>query len=139
MAICRTDPCRIPPAAWSALDQGYDLVSGWAPPAPGCGAAAACSLPDRQCLIARVTGVRAHDYGWFASRLPREVVADLKPLLANCTVSCGPGLHQREARDQQGEGEPPRPPLRQQQVQASIPHLSGSDGPADGLVMKRFP
>jgi len=72
----QNDPADIP-LLLERLDQGYDLVSGWRHQRQD--AALQRLLPSKIAnrLIARVTGVRLHDYGCSLKAYRREVVADL--------------------------------------------------------------
>jgi glycosyltransferase involved in cell wall biosynthesis len=72
----QNDPADIP-LLLSELNQGYDLVSGWRHQRQD--AAMSRLLPSRIAnrLIARVTGVRLHDYGCSLKAYRREVVSDL--------------------------------------------------------------
>jgi len=72
----QNDPADIP-LLLSELNQGYDLVSGWRHQRQD--AALQRLLPSRIAnrLIARVTGVRLHDYGCSLKAYRREVVSDL--------------------------------------------------------------
>jgi len=72
----QNDPADIP-LLLSELNQGYDLVSGWRHQRQD--AALQRLLPSRIAnrLIARVTGVRLHDYGCSLKAYRREVVCDL--------------------------------------------------------------
>jgi glycosyltransferase involved in cell wall biosynthesis len=72
----QNDPADIP-LLLSELERGYDLVSGWRHRRQD--AAVSRLLPSRIAnrLIARVTGVRLHDYGCSLKAYRREVVADL--------------------------------------------------------------
>ena len=72
----QNDPADIP-LLLAELNQGYDLVSGWRHQRQD--AAVQRLLPSRIAnrLIARVTGVRLHDYGCSLKAYRREVVSDL--------------------------------------------------------------
>jgi glycosyltransferase involved in cell wall biosynthesis len=72
----QNDPADIP-VLLRELEQGYDLVSGWRHQRQD--AAVRRLLPSRIAnrLIARVTGVRLHDYGCSLKAYRREVVDDL--------------------------------------------------------------
>ena len=72
----QNDPADIP-VLLGELEQGYDLVSGWRHERQD--AAVSRLLPSRIAnrLIARVTGVRLHDYGCSLKAYRREVVEDL--------------------------------------------------------------
>jgi glycosyltransferase involved in cell wall biosynthesis len=72
----QNDPADIP-LLLERLEEGYDLVSGWRHQRQD--AAVSRLLPSRIAnrLIARVTGVRLHDYGCSLKAYRREVVADL--------------------------------------------------------------
>jgi glycosyltransferase involved in cell wall biosynthesis len=72
----QNDPADIP-LLLERLEQGYDLVSGWRHQRQD--AALSRLLPSRIAnrLIARVTGVRLHDYGCSLKAYRREVVDDL--------------------------------------------------------------
>lgn len=72
----QNDPADIP-LLLEELGQGYDLVSGWRHQRQD--AAMSRLLPSRIAnrLIARVTGVRLHDYGCSLKAYRREVVEDL--------------------------------------------------------------
>jgi len=72
----QNDPADIP-LLLDTLGQGYDLVSGWRHARQD--AAVSRLLPSRLAnqLIARVTGVRLHDYGCSLKAYRREVVDDL--------------------------------------------------------------
>jgi len=72
----QNDPADIP-LLLAELDQGFDLVSGWRHQRQD--AAMQRLLPSRiaNSLIARVTGVRLHDYGCSLKAYRREVVSDL--------------------------------------------------------------
>lgn len=72
----QNDPADIP-LLLSELNQGYDLVSGWRHQRQD--AKLQRLLPSRIAnrLIARVTGVRLHDYGCSLKAYRREVVSDL--------------------------------------------------------------
>lgn len=72
----QNDPADIP-LLLARLDEGYDLVSGWRHQRQD--AAISRLLPSllANLLIARVTGVRLHDYGCSLKAYRREVVEDL--------------------------------------------------------------
>ncbi|MCX5932755.1 MAG: glycosyltransferase family 2 protein [Cyanobium sp. CZS 48M] len=72
----QNDPADIP-LLLDRLEQGYDLVSGWRHQRQD--AAIKRLLPSKIAnrLIARVTGVRLHDYGCSLKAYRREVVADM--------------------------------------------------------------
>ena len=72
----QNDPADIP-LLLAELEQGFDLVSGWRHQRQD--AAMQRLLPSRiaNSLIARVTGVRLHDYGCSLKAYRREVVSDL--------------------------------------------------------------
>jgi glycosyltransferase involved in cell wall biosynthesis len=72
----QNDPADIP-LLLERLKEGYDLVSGWRHQRQD--AAVSRLLPSRIAnrLIARVTGVRLHDYGCSLKAYRREVVDDL--------------------------------------------------------------
>lgn len=72
----QNDPADIP-LLLSRLGEGYDLVSGWRHQRQD--ARLSRLLPSRLAnqLIARVTGVRLHDYGCSLKAYRREVVEDL--------------------------------------------------------------
>ena len=72
----QNDPADIP-LLLAQLERGYDLVSGWRHQRQD--AAVSRLLPSRIAnrLIARVTGVRLHDYGCSLKAYRREVVDDL--------------------------------------------------------------
>jgi glycosyltransferase involved in cell wall biosynthesis len=72
----QNDPADIP-LLLERLGEGYDLVSGWRHQRQD--AAMSRLLPSRIAnrLIARVTGVRLHDYGCSLKAYRREVVDDL--------------------------------------------------------------
>ena len=72
----QNDPADIP-LLLERLAEGYDLVSGWRHQRQD--AAMSRLLPSRIAnrLIARVTGVRLHDYGCSLKAYRREVVDDL--------------------------------------------------------------
>ena len=72
----QNDPADIP-LLLDTLDQGYDLVSGWRHQRQD--GALNRLLPSliANRLIARVTGVRLHDYGCSLKAYRREVVADM--------------------------------------------------------------
>ena len=72
----QNDPADIP-LLLERLDQGFDLVSGWRHQRQD--AALQRLLPSKIAnrLIARVTGVKLHDYGCSLKAYRREVVADL--------------------------------------------------------------
>lgn len=72
----QNDPADIP-LLLAELKQGFDLVSGWRHQRQD--AAMSRLLPSRIAnrLIARVTGVRLHDYGCSLKAYRREVVEDL--------------------------------------------------------------
>jgi glycosyltransferase involved in cell wall biosynthesis len=72
----QNDPADIP-LLLEQIGQGYDLVSGWRHQRQD--AAASRLLPSHLAnrLIARVTGVRLHDYGCSLKAYRREVVDDL--------------------------------------------------------------
>jgi glycosyltransferase involved in cell wall biosynthesis len=72
----QNDPADIP-LLLAELNQGYDLVSGWRHQRQD--AAVRRLLPSRIAnrLIAKVTGVRLHDYGCSLKAYRREVVSDL--------------------------------------------------------------
>lgn len=72
----QNDPQDIP-LLLQRLEQGYDLVSGWRHQRQD--AKFSRLLPSRiaNLLIARVTGVRLHDYGCSLKAYRREVVEDL--------------------------------------------------------------
>ncbi len=72
----QNDPADIP-LLLAELNQGYDLVSGWRHQRQD--AAVQRLLPSRIAnrLIAKVTGVRLHDYGCSLKAYRREVVSDL--------------------------------------------------------------
>lgn len=72
----QNDPADIP-LLLDTLDQGYDLVSGWRHQRQD--GALNRLLPSliANRLIAKVTGVRLHDYGCSLKAYRREVVADM--------------------------------------------------------------
>jgi glycosyltransferase involved in cell wall biosynthesis len=72
----QNDPADIPQLL-QKLDEGYDLVSGWRHQRQD--AAMSRLLPSllSNRLIARVTGVRLHDYGCSLKAYRREVVDDM--------------------------------------------------------------
>jgi glycosyltransferase involved in cell wall biosynthesis len=72
----QNDPADIP-LLLAQLSEGYDLVSGWRHQRQD--AAVSRLLPSRLAnrLIARVTGVKLHDYGCSLKAYRREVVDDL--------------------------------------------------------------
>jgi len=72
----QNDPADIP-LLLAQLSEGYDLVSGWRHKRQD--AAVSRLLPSRLAnrLIARVTGVKLHDYGCSLKAYRREVVDDL--------------------------------------------------------------
>ncbi|MBC1259810.1 glycosyltransferase family 2 protein [Synechococcus sp. BSF8S] len=72
----QNDPADIP-LLLERLEEGYDLVSGWRHQRQD--AAIQRLLPSKIAnrLIARVTGVRLHDYGCSLKAYRREVVADM--------------------------------------------------------------
>jgi len=72
----QNDPADIP-LLLGELERGYDLVSGWRHQRQD--GAVSRLLPSRIAnrLIARVTGVRLHDYGCSLKAYRREVVDDL--------------------------------------------------------------
>jgi glycosyltransferase involved in cell wall biosynthesis len=72
----QNDPTDIP-LLLERLEQGFDLVSGWRHQRQD--AALQRLLPSKIAnrLIARVTGVKLHDYGCSLKAYRREVVADL--------------------------------------------------------------
>ena len=72
----QNDPTDIP-LLLERLEQGFDLVSGWRHQRQD--AALKRLLPSKIAnrLIARVTGVKLHDYGCSLKAYRREVVADL--------------------------------------------------------------
>lgn len=72
----QNDPADIP-LLLERLDQGYDLVSGWRHQRQD--AALSRLLPSLLAnrLIARVTGVKLHDYGCSLKAYRRELVADM--------------------------------------------------------------
>jgi glycosyltransferase involved in cell wall biosynthesis len=72
----QNDPADIP-LLLDRLEEGYDLVSGWRHQRQD--AALKRLLPSKIAnrLIARVTGVRLHDYGCSLKAYRREVVADM--------------------------------------------------------------
>ena len=72
----QNDPADIPQLL-QKLDEGYDLVSGWRHQRQD--AAMSRLLPSLMAnrLIARVTGVRLHDYGCSLKAYRREVVDDM--------------------------------------------------------------
>ncbi|MCP9773044.1 glycosyltransferase family 2 protein [Synechococcus sp. Tobar12-5m-g] len=72
----QNDPTDIP-LLLERLEQGFDLVSGWRHQRQD--AALQRLLPSKiaNLLIARVTGVKLHDYGCSLKAYRREVVADL--------------------------------------------------------------
>jgi glycosyltransferase involved in cell wall biosynthesis len=72
----QNDPADIP-LLLSKLEEGYDLVSGWRHQRQD--AAVSRLLPSKIAnrLIARVTGVRLHDYGCSLKAYRREVVEDM--------------------------------------------------------------
>ena len=72
----QNDPADIP-VLLERLNEGYDLVSGWRHQRQD--AAVSRLLPSRLAnrLIARVTGVKLHDYGCSLKAYRREVVDDL--------------------------------------------------------------
>ncbi|MCT0198547.1 glycosyltransferase family 2 protein [Synechococcus sp. CS-1325] len=72
----QNDPADIP-LLLERLEQGFDLVSGWRHQRQD--AALQRLLPSKIAnrLIARVTGVKLHDYGCSLKAYRREVVADL--------------------------------------------------------------
>jgi glycosyltransferase involved in cell wall biosynthesis len=72
----QNDPADIPRLV-AKLDEGYDLVSGWRKARQD--AAITRLLPSKiaNWLIARVTGVRIHDYGCSLKAYRAELVADM--------------------------------------------------------------
>ncbi|MEB3199446.1 MAG: glycosyltransferase family 2 protein [Synechococcaceae cyanobacterium] len=72
----QNDPADIP-LLLARLDQGFDLVSGWRHQRQD--ARVSRLLPSRLAnrLIARVTGVRLHDYGCSLKAYRRELLLDL--------------------------------------------------------------
>jgi glycosyltransferase involved in cell wall biosynthesis len=72
----QNDPADIP-LLLQRLEEGYDLVSGWRHQRQD--AALSRLLPSLLAnrLIARVTGVKLHDYGCSLKAYRREVVADM--------------------------------------------------------------
>jgi glycosyltransferase involved in cell wall biosynthesis len=72
----QNDPADIP-LLLASLNQGYDLVSGWRHQRQD--AALSRLLPSliANRLIARVTGVKLHDYGCSLKAYRREVVTDM--------------------------------------------------------------
>ena len=72
----QNDPADIP-LLLDRLEQGYDLVSGWRHQRQD--PAMSRKLPSRVAnrLIARVTGVRLHDYGCSLKAYRRELVEDM--------------------------------------------------------------
>ncbi|MFO7630335.1 MAG: glycosyltransferase family 2 protein [Prochlorococcaceae cyanobacterium] len=72
----QNDPADIP-LLISKLEEGYDVVSGWRHQRQD--AAISRLLPSKIAnrLIARVTGVRLHDYGCSLKAYRREVVEDM--------------------------------------------------------------
>ncbi|NDG23416.1 MAG: glycosyltransferase [Synechococcaceae bacterium WBB_10_009] len=72
----QNDPADIP-LLLEQLEQGYDLVSGWRHRRQD--PAMSRKLPSRLAnrLIARVTGVRLHDYGCSLKAYRRELVEDM--------------------------------------------------------------
>ncbi|GDX73319.1 glycosyl transferase [Cyanobium sp.] len=72
----QNDPADIP-LLLERLEQGYDLVSGWRHQRQD--PAVSRKLPSRVAnrLIARVTGVRLHDYGCSLKAYRRELVEDM--------------------------------------------------------------
>ena len=72
----QNDPADIP-LLLERLEQGYDLVSGWRHQRQD--PAMSRKLPSRLAnrLIARVTGVRLHDYGCSLKAYRRELVEDM--------------------------------------------------------------
>jgi glycosyltransferase involved in cell wall biosynthesis len=72
----QNDPADIPRLI-AKLDEGYDLVSGWRKARQD--AAITRLLPSKiaNWLIARVTGVRIHDYGCSLKAYRAELVADM--------------------------------------------------------------
>ena len=72
----QNDPADIP-LLLEQLEQGYDLVSGWRHRRQD--PAMSRKLPSRLAnrLIARVTGVRLHDYGCSLKAYRRELVGDM--------------------------------------------------------------
>ena len=72
----QNDPADIP-LLLEQLEQGYDLVSGWRHQRQD--PAMSRKLPSRLAnrLIARVTGVRLHDYGCSLKAYRRELVEDM--------------------------------------------------------------
>ena len=72
----QNDPADIPMIV-EKLRQGYDLVSGWRHQRQD--AAISRLLPSKLAnkLIARVTGVRLHDYGCSLKAYRRELVTDM--------------------------------------------------------------
>ncbi len=73
----QNDPADIPLLLATLEEQGYDLVSGWRHQRQD--AALSRLLPSLLAnrLIARVTGVRLHDYGCSLKAYRREVVTDM--------------------------------------------------------------
>jgi len=73
----QNDPADIPLLIDTLEEEGYDLVSGWRHHRPD--GALIRLLPSliANRLIARVTGVRLHDYGCSLKAYRREVVADM--------------------------------------------------------------
>jgi len=74
----QNDPADIP-MLLEQLEQGYDLVSGWRHQRQD--HAVSRLLPSKLAnrLIARVTGVRLHDYGCSLKAYRRELVDDISP------------------------------------------------------------
>ena len=72
----QNDPADIP-MLWGRLEEGYDLVSGWRHQRQD--HAVSRLLPSKiaNALIARVTGVRLHDYGCSLKAYRRELVEDM--------------------------------------------------------------
>jgi glycosyltransferase involved in cell wall biosynthesis len=73
----QNDPADIP-ALLERLDAGYDLVTGWRAPRQDPWLSRRLPSAMANWLIARITGVRLHDYGCTLKVLRRELVSDLR-------------------------------------------------------------
>lgn len=76
MVICKTTPADIP-MLLTKLNEGYDLVSGWRRNRQD--AALTRLLPSKiaNIIIAKVTGVKLHDYGCSLKAYRSELIADM--------------------------------------------------------------
>ena len=133
----QNDPADIPLLLDRLEQDELDLVSGWRHQRQD--GALDRLLPSLLAnrLIARVTGVQAARLRLLPQGLPAGGGERHESLRGTAPVPAGPGLHRRRP-DRRGEGVPPSPPLRPQQLRHRS-HLPGADGPADGVVHEAVP